>query len=149
MWSSRSLLFSRYELISLPMVVVRSAPIKNNTRGGQEGVTVGRRCRFSAMTVSPRLQSHRCKAHTNAAAGRRNTRSGSRTHVLPGNLIISAGQPLCCSAWTSLLHCVVFPALSTPSSTISAPRFNAIDVGCVSAPSRRSWTGMRRLLSPG
>lgn len=46
--------------------------------------------------------------------------------VLPGNPIISAGRPLCCSASTSLLHCVVFPTLSTPSSTMSAPRLHAI-----------------------
>lgn len=44
----------------------------------------------------------------------------------PGNLIISAGLPLCCSAWTSFLHCVVFPALSTPSSTMRAPLLHAI-----------------------
>lgn len=39
----------------------------------------------------------------------------------PGNRIISAGRPLCCNACTSVWHCVVFPALSTPSRTIKAP----------------------------
>lgn len=30
--------------------------------------------------------------------------SGKQSDFLPGNLMSSAGRPLCCSAWTSLLH---------------------------------------------
>ena len=59
----------------------------------------------------------RCYAKVTAAKPQR---------VSPGNRIISAGLPLCCSAWTSFLHCVVLPALSTPSSTMRAPLLHAI-----------------------
>jgi len=61
----------------------------------------------------------------------------------PGNRIISAARPLCCNACTSVWHCVVFPALSTPSRTIKAPLLQDMALEnnwkCATEPLENNW----------
>lgn len=116
---------------------------EEQTRGGGE-----RKRRVSLQSSSTVLSCRTTTCVCSAGSWRAASLSlarGKQSDFLPGNLMSSAGRPLCCSAWTSLLHCVVFPALSTPSSTISAPRLQAIAAGCVSSSCPRG----ERLLQPG